>query len=134
VLCTPVGAFVHLDGSDKPIGKTPLRGLPLPAGAHVLRVRAPGYEPTELRIDARGSTRSLSCALQHPSRDRAGSFQAMPSKPAPHDRGSEKSWYQNPWIWAGVGAVVVVAGGAAFALSQSRDSTPETRGGSHGFP
>jgi tetratricopeptide (TPR) repeat protein len=123
VRCEPAGAAVSVDGT--PAGTTPVDAAPLPAGAHTVRISAPGYLPHEVTITvAPAAIADVECSL---------ALAPAASRPPPvvvaRRRGTP--WYRRPWVWAVAGAVVIAGGATAYLAMPDR---PDTAGGDIPFP
>ena len=89
-----VAATVSLDG--RPVGRTPLADLPVPAGVHRLAVAAPRFKPWELTLTVEGG----------------GARQAIDAELVPD--------------WAAVAVSTIPAGAAALVDGVSAGTTPVT--------
>jgi tetratricopeptide (TPR) repeat protein len=105
VRCNLDAASVEID--RQPVGLTPLRGVALNAGGHVVELAKPGYERarSELVLEG-GAERTLTLALK----------QAVARKPPIYKR-----W----WLWTTVAAVVVAGAVAGGVLGARGSGEPE---------
>ena len=108
VRTSPPGAMVLVDG--EPLGRAPLETEVSP-GRRVLRVRAPGYDTHEQRLEvAAGEQYPVEVALV----------------PVAAPLGLEgDSWYVNPWVWVGVGVATLVIGGLTAAALTADEAVPQ---------
>lgn len=123
------GAKVKLDG--KPLGPAPVKDLLVPPGLHDLVVTREGFEversqlfvkagkdytvnvymrPSVAASDVPARGVALAPNLAEPARE-------LPLEPAPAVS-AERSWYQNWYVWAGVGAVVAAGVAGAVVVNQ----------------
>ena len=105
---------------QEPITPGPDLSLMLPIGEHVLLVKAPGYfeEKRTLSIKA-AEERTLPIELRR-QLDRS-----VDSALAQQPRSDKKPLYKNPWLWSGVGAVILggIVAGVVLSLDKSSDSS-----------
>jgi hypothetical protein len=99
----------------EPVTLGPELTLTLPVGDHVLLVSAPGYAEEKRTLSVKGAEeRALPIQLRLVS---DGSTALAPAQP----RKDEKPLVKNPWLWSGVGAVVLGGIVAAVVLSLDKD-------------
>lgn len=111
------GVMLQVDGVSTPYAGAPLM---LGAGEHQVTVTAPGYELEEHRLTVQGGkVQRLTLAMQ-PTPVRvspAAQNSAPPVFPQDATR-QDRPLYKNPWLWTGVGALVLggVLTGVLLAL------------------
>jgi hypothetical protein len=113
---TPPGAEVRIDDPGAPAaGITPFHGDAIPAGNHVVFVRALGYEPVTRGVDVLSQQTAKIQVTLRPSSGHAPAAQGAVTpdggqiaKPAPHKK--------KPYWIAGVVVGVVAAAGIAVGL------------------
>jgi hypothetical protein len=97
----PSSAAISVDGVAR--GNSPIE-VPIRAGAHVLDVRAGGYEPTHVPVVVTaGTTRNVDLALTKET-------------PITH------RW----WFWTGIGVIVVAAVGVTYYLVAQPERSPSS--------
>lgn len=103
VTSRPSGAQVRVDGV--PVGQTPIKGHPLPAGPHKVTVTRTGHQPQQQPVTVKaGSTATLAVALE-PTR----ASLPEPPGPVPAEHAAPRSGRFPVWT-------VVTAGTALAAL------------------
>ncbi|HVV86242.1 MAG TPA: PEGA domain-containing protein [Kofleriaceae bacterium] len=104
VLSDAIGAAVLVDGQR--VGMTPLPGpiQKLSLGDHTLRVEARGYQPFQDTVTVRFQKATRVTVRLASAAAPAGSAATTVLHPR------RRPWYSSPWVYAGVGAVAVVAG------------------------
>lgn len=115
---SPREANLLVDGI--PVLPDDSQGITLNPGQHAIELRAEGRQEqrTQLTLSA-GEERSVTLAL-------APTLES-PNAVATH---SERNLYKNPWLWSGVGLVVVgVVTGLAVGLGQHDHEQPEKASG-----
>ncbi len=104
----------------EPITPGPNLTLMLPIGEHVLLVKAPGYfeEKRTLSIKA-AEERTLPIELRRELDN--GANNALAQQP----RSDKQPLYKNPWLWSGVGAVILggIVAGVVLSLDKGGDSS-----------
>lgn len=115
LVTTPTGANVSVDG--EPRGRSPIAGLDLSAGEHIVEVSAPGHQPvTQVVTIETGGRRALTIALEETAQP-AGRIIVRASADGAtvfvdgEDRGAAPAILEDPG--AGVHAIVVRAPGHA---------------------
>jgi hypothetical protein len=98
--------------------------LTLPVGEHVLVVKARGYADAKRTLSVKGAEQSDLFIELHPDAVAVASGPTDPLKPT-SDK-PDKPLYKNPWLWSGVGAVVVGGIVAAVVLSMRKDKSNNT--------
>lgn len=110
---SPRGAQLRVD--ETPVLVSEGRAVAINPGHHVLALQAPGRAPLETQLALEpGEQRVLSLALAP---------EAKPVAKADDSRGG-RPLYKNPWLWTGVGVVVV---GAVTGLAVGLTRDPEER-------
>jgi hypothetical protein len=133
----PPNALVSIDGSSQ----TDAAGrFELDPGLHRVEVRAPGRAPFQWQdVLAATQTRELeyraAAMVESPSpavpRVDAAATRAQGRPDAhSHEAAGSKRLYKNPWLWAGVGAVLA---GTAVALALTLPGRNDPDGGSTGY-
>lgn len=117
---TPEGADVSIDGEAK--GKLPLTLEVKPDTDLKLKITHPKHKDVEQTVNVpAGKTKSLALALPPKA---AAVVRVPPRRREPAAGG--KAWYQNWWVWAIAGVVVVGTGVAiGVAASSSGPALPE---------
>ncbi|MBX3250933.1 MAG: PEGA domain-containing protein [Myxococcales bacterium] len=116
------GARVLVDGA--PVGEAPLAPLELEPGSHELTVSAPGYEASTRRFELTEAGLRVDVRLP-PATDAA---RVPDDDPTWTTASAATPLWKRWWLWAGVGAVVVVATIVAVAVAAGGSSVQE------GFP
>lgn len=80
-------------------------------GEHVLDARAPGHLPEKRRLTVRGGETETVVILFRPTAEPVA------------ERGSARGWYKSPWLWGGIGAVLV--GGVTAGALAARGREPQ---------
>jgi tetratricopeptide (TPR) repeat protein len=112
IVLSPADAQLSIDGTPALSGSN--NTLTLDPGVHALSVRSPGRKPldTDVRLEP-GEDRTLTLAL-------------TPEVKVHEDAREARPLYKNPWLWSGVGVVVVgVVTGLAVGLSGRDTTRPE---------
>jgi len=116
-LTPAVSDGLHLVLDQEPITPGPNLSLMLPIGEHVLLVQAPGYfeEKRTLSIKA-AEDRTLPIELRRELQQNAL---------APQPRSDKRPLYKNPWLWSGVGAVILggIVAGVVLALDKGGEAS-----------
>lgn len=106
----PEASRLVVDGVQAPRAHEPLL---LSFGMHTLELFSAGYEPERRSLLlAAGEERTLDIEFQRP-RERA--------------QPSEARWYQSPWLWVAVGAVVLGGAAAGIAVAASPGSSASSQ-------
>lgn len=117
------GAQVLIDGA--PIGDAPIAPIELDAGSHELTVSAPGHDPWSRRFELTESGLRIDVRLVVS----AAAAEVTPEDDPTWTSGSaSKPLWKRWYLWAGVGAVVVLATIIAVAAASGGGSAQE------GFP
>lgn len=96
--------------------------LLLQVGDHTLEVQAPGFQPERRKLTVQGGDAKTLTIVLSPTSP-AGDADSKPT---------ERRWYKNGWLWAGVGAVVAgAAAGTGYALSRDDKTANAYRGSSN---
>lgn len=112
IVLSPADAQLSIDGTPALSGQE--NTLTLDPGVHALSVRAAGRKPldTDVRLEP-GEDRTLTLALTPEVKVHEEAHEARPL-------------YKNPWLWGGVGVVVIGAvTGLAVGLSGRDKTRPE---------
>lgn len=108
---TPEASRLLVDGVQ---ADWPVAPLLLSLGTHTLELFAAGYEPERRSLlMAGGEERTLDVVFQRPHEAR--------SDASHHD----EHWYQSPWLWVAVGAVVVAGATTAVVFATRPEPKPE---------
>lgn len=106
-----------IDG--EPVVFTADHTITVGVGEHVLQVKAEGFREEQRNVSLKGAyNRELLLELRPESQPRTASATARPT-----ERESGRPVYRNPWLWSGIGALIVGGVVAGVVLALRKDSS-----------
>jgi tetratricopeptide (TPR) repeat protein len=117
------GVRVSVDG--EPVQEDAQRMIRLRVGEHRLLVQAAGYQDQTRSVSIKGAALQHLAVTLQPSRVASLPLAQAHADAAPADdkKHASRPIWKNPWLWSGVGALVV--GGVVAAVVLSMDRSPK---------